>query len=93
MSQTESLNQVHPKVPQVQLHLDALEHAIDLLQANLVELSAKLESASRVALATPVCNDPVEQVVCPLANRIFQARCRIDFLTTAVRERIELLEI
>jgi hypothetical protein len=83
-----------PKTPpQVQLHLNALETAVDLLRGNLFELSEKLEPVSRiVGLEKDQC-EQTAQVGCPLANSIFEIRCSIDRLTALVRGRIELLEI
>lgn len=90
----QSSDGLHQKMqPQVQLHLNALETAVDLLQGNLFELSEKLEPVSRIAgLEKDQC-EQTAQVGCPLANSIFEIRCRIDRLTAGVREKIELLEI
>lgn len=79
--------------PQVQLHLNELETAVDILQSNLFELSAKLESVSRISLIGEAPTDPAAAGLCPLADSIFQIRCRIERLTSVVRDRIELLEI
>lgn len=79
--------------PQVQLHLNALETAVDILHGNLCELSAKLKSISRIS-PEKVQNESLDVGdLCPLADSIFQIRCRIDRLTARVRDQIELLEI
>jgi hypothetical protein len=85
---------INPQMqPQVQLQLNALETAIYLLHSDLFELSEKLKPVSRIAGLEKAQCELTAQVGCPLANSIFQIRCRIDRLTAGVREQIELLEI